>query len=51
MNAHLSSLKKSMGTDAYYFSCFNPNGRYKLNMNKAVERNIVKNLFVIFKKN
>jgi len=40
-----------MGVNAYYFSCFNPNGRYKLNLNKTIDREIAKTLFLIYKKN
>ena len=51
MNAQLSTLKEAMGVNAYYFSCFNPNGRYKLNLNKTIDREIAKTLFLIYKKN
>ena len=32
----LSQLKQDIGTNAYYFSSFNPTGRYRLNLNVEV---------------
>jgi hypothetical protein len=46
----LSQLKQEIGTNAYYFSSFNPTGRYRLNLNIEVQRNIAKNLLVMNKK-
>lgn len=51
MNSQLTTLKQNMGANAYYFSCFNPNGRYRLNLNKPMDREIAKTLFLIYKKN
>ena len=39
-----------MGTSALYFSCFNPNGRYRLNLDHSIERDIAKQLIVINKR-
>jgi len=46
----MSEIKKKMGTHAYYFSCFNPSGHYKLNLNKAIEREVAKNIIVLNKR-
>jgi len=39
-----------MGVSAFYFSVFNPNGRYKLNLNISYQRDIAKVLMVMNKK-
>lgn len=39
-----------MGASAFYFSVFNPNGRYKLNLNISYQRDIAKVLMVMNKK-
>ena len=45
----MSQLKNNIGTNAYYFSSFNPTGRYRLDLNIEVRRNIAKNLLVMNK--
>ena len=50
MNMYLSSLKDEMGMSSMYFSSFNPNGRYKLDLSKKVERDTAKNLIAINKR-
>ena len=50
MNCQMTKVKQVMGTNAYYFSPHNPTGRYRLNLNKPIERNIAKNLIVINKR-
>ena len=37
------------GSPVLYFSCFNPNGRYKLDLSNEIERRVAKNLIVINK--
>jgi len=50
VNRYLSALKQKMGgASALYFSCFNPNGRYRLDLSNEIERRIAKNLVVIGK--
>jgi hypothetical protein len=39
-----------MGTHSYYFSCFNPTGRYRLNLNKYIERELAKIFLLLNKK-
>ena len=46
----MTQLKQKIGTNAYYFSCFNPTGHYRLDLNVEVQRNIAKNLLVVNKK-
>ena len=45
----MTQLKNNIGTNAYYFSSFNPTGRYRLDLNIEVQRNIAKNLLVMNK--
>jgi len=40
-------MKDKLGADTLYFSCFNPNGRYRLNLSNPAEREIAKDLIVI----
>lgn len=49
MYRYLSTLKSEMGKDTFYFSCFNPNGRYKLNLAVPVQRQVAKNLMALNK--
>lgn len=50
VSRYLTALKQKMGgTSALYFSCFNPNGRYRLDLSNDIERRIAKNLLVIGK--
>jgi hypothetical protein len=45
MKRYLSLVKEEMGgASSFYFSQFNPNGRYMLNLKNPHERDIVKNL-------
>ena len=37
------------GSPVLYFSCFNPNGRYRLDLSNEIERRVAKNLIVINK--
>ena len=39
-----------MGATTFYFSCFNPTGRYKLNLGVSYQRDIAKVLMVMNKK-
>ena len=39
-----------MGPSTFYFSCFNTNGRYKLKLNIAYQRDIAKVLMVMNKR-
>jgi hypothetical protein len=43
-------LKQQIGTNAYFFSSFNPTGHYRLDLNIEVQRNVAKNLLVTNKK-
>jgi hypothetical protein len=50
VNRYLSALKQKMGgAPVLYFSSFNPNGRYRLDLSNEVERRVAKNLIVINK--
>lgn len=51
MNTLLSSIKARMGPSTMYWSCFNPNGHYRLDLGNPVERAVAKNLIVINKRN
>ena len=46
----MSQVKKDMGTSQFYFSVFNPTGRYKLNLNVGYQRDVAKVLMVMNKK-
>ena len=37
------------GSEVLYFSSFNPNGRYRLDLSNEIERRVAKNLIVINK--
>jgi len=50
MNSSMTKVKQAMGTNGFYFCCFNPTGRYKLNLNKQIDRLIAKNVIVINKR-
>lgn len=47
---YLTSMRDKMGGNSMYFSCFNPNGRYKLDLGNPVQRDIAKQLMVINKR-
>lgn len=51
MNTLLSSIKTRMGVSTMYWSSFNPNGRYRLDLGDPVQRAVAKNLIVINKRN
>ena len=50
MNLHLSSIRKESGASSMYFSSFNPNGRYRLNLGVHVEREVAKCLVAVNKR-
>lgn len=50
MNLLLTSIKAKMGASAMYWSCFNPNGRYRLDLSDPVQRDVAKNLVAINKR-
>lgn len=50
MNELLSSMRASMGSSALYFSSFNPNGRYSLDLGNEVQRDVAKSLMAINKR-
>jgi len=39
-----------MGKEALYFSNFNPNGKYKLDLENPVQRDILKSMILINRK-
>jgi hypothetical protein len=46
----MSALTTKMGgAPVFYFSPFNPNGRYRLDLSNEIERRVAKNLVVINK--
>lgn len=49
-NLLLSDIRKAMGVEALYFSCFNPNGSYVLDLAKPVQREVAKSLVAINKR-
>ena len=50
LNRYLTRLKENMGgTSVFYFSCFNPNGHYKLDLQNEIHREVAKCLYVINK--
>jgi len=50
VNRYLSALTSKMGgAPVLYFSPFNPNGRYRLDLSNEIERRVAKNLIVINK--
>lgn len=51
MNQLLTSIKSKMGPNAMYWSCFNPNGRYRLDLGNPAQRDVAKNLIAINKRN
>lgn len=50
MNILLTDLRKNMGTNAMFYSSFNPNGRYTLDLSNSVQRGVAKNLVAINKR-
>jgi hypothetical protein len=50
MNMLLTDIRKTMGSNSMYFSCFNPNGRYSLDLSNPIQRNVAKNLVAINKR-
>ena len=50
MNQYLSSARKASGPSSMYFSSFNPNGRYRLNLGVYAEREVAKCLVAINKR-
>lgn len=49
-NMLLSDIRNKMGQNAMFFSCFNPNGRYRLDLSIPVQRDVAKYLVAINKK-
>ena len=50
MNQHLSAARKASGASSMYFSSFNPNGRYRLNLGVYADREVAKCLVAINKR-
>jgi hypothetical protein len=46
----VSQLKREMGACTFFFSCFNPTGRYRLNLGVPYQRDVAKLLMVMNKK-
>jgi lauroyl/myristoyl acyltransferase len=46
----VSQMKQEMGASTLYFSCFNPTGKYKLNLSVSYQRDVAKVLMVMNKK-
>lgn len=49
-NLLLTDIRKYMGIEVMYFSCFNPNGSYVLDLAKPVQRDVAKSLVAINKR-
>lgn len=50
VNRYLTAIAQKMGgPEVLYFSSFNPNGRYRLDLSNEIERRVAKNLIVINK--
>jgi hypothetical protein len=43
-------MRNEMGKEALYFSNFNPNGKYKLDLENPVQRDILKSMILINRK-